>query len=141
MSFQWLELRLGEERDRRRRQAEVSARLPRALDEIHGALSDCIHRYTAEFGEQTAGISRDSGIKVSIREEREGSWQDRARIDIRAVPTLPGFEIERDGASFRIEIGMLDGGKLFYKNGEEYLNMEDLTRRILDRAFFPKLRE
>jgi hypothetical protein len=31
--------------------------------------------------------------------------------------------------------------KLFYRDGEQYLTMEELTRRIMDKALFPKLGE
>jgi hypothetical protein len=142
MGFQWLDVRLGEEKDRRRREAEVSARLPRALEELHVALEDCICCYTAEFGAKTAEIERRAeNIRVTVREEREGQLQPRAKVEIRAIATIPGFQIERDGETFRIEIGMLPGDKLFYKQDEQYLTIEDVTRRILDRALFPKLGE
>jgi hypothetical protein len=142
MGFQWLDVRVGEEKDRRRREAEVIERLPRALEELHGALEDCIRCYAAEFGAEAAEIHRlASNIQVTVREDRDGRWQPRARIEIGAVAALPGFQIERDGETFRIEIGMLPGDKLFYKQDEDYLSIEDVTRRILDRALFPKLGE
>jgi len=34
---------------------------------------------------------------------------------------------------------VLAGDKLFYRDGDEYITLEELTRRILDRALFPKL--
>jgi hypothetical protein len=40
-----------------------------------------------------------------------------------------------------IEVGLLPGDKLFFRDHDEFLTMEELTRRILDRAFFPKLGE
>ena len=35
MSFQWLQMRITEEKDRRAREAQILERLPRALDELH----------------------------------------------------------------------------------------------------------
>ena len=55
--------------------------------------------------------------------------------------SLPGFRIERGGEPLMIEVGLLPGDKLFYRDKDEFLTMEELTRRILDRAFFPKLGE
>jgi hypothetical protein len=55
------------------------------------------------------------------------------------VPKLPGFQIAGCGEPFTIEIGMLPGRKLFYKADGQFLTNEDVTKRILDRAMFPKL--
>jgi len=38
-----------------------------------------------------------------------------------------------------IEVGLLPGDKLFYRDQDEFITGEELTRRILDRALFPKL--
>jgi hypothetical protein len=40
-------------------------------------------------------------------------------------------------------VGVLPSDKLYYRDCEQdkYLTMEELTRRILDRVLFPKLRE
>jgi hypothetical protein len=38
-----------------------------------------------------------------------------------------------------IELGLLPGDKMYYKDGDKFLTMEELTRRILDRSLFPKL--
>jgi hypothetical protein len=40
-----------------------------------------------------------------------------------------------------IEVGLLPGDKLFYRDQDQFVTMEELTRRILDRALFPKLGE
>jgi hypothetical protein len=40
-----------------------------------------------------------------------------------------------------IVVGLLPGDMLFYRDGDKYLTMEELTRRILDQALFPKLAE
>ena len=42
-----------------------------------------------------------------------------------------------------MQIGVLPGDRLFYldTSADQYLSMDDLTRRILDRVLFPKLRE
>ena len=73
--------------------------------------------YTAAFGPETADAQfQGSKIRVTIREELEGKWQQRARIKIVAVPTLPGFRIERGGDPLLIEVGVLQGERLFYKD-------------------------
>jgi hypothetical protein len=57
---------------------------------------------------------------------------------------LPGLQVDRPGQPpSLIEVGMMAGDKFFYKDRErdEYLSLEDLTRRVLDRMFFPKFRD
>jgi len=41
------------------------------------------------------------------------------------------------------EVGLLPNGRLSYRDREadQYLNIEDVTRRMLDRVLFPKLKE
>ena len=72
-----------------------------------------------------------------------GPDEPAARIEITSVPTMPGFQIDRGGSPLQIEVGMLPGDKIFYRDREkdQYLTMEELTRRILDRCLFPKLGE
>jgi hypothetical protein len=62
-------------------------------------------------------------------------------VDVTVAPALPGFRIERGGEPLEIVVGILPGDKLFYRDGDQYLTMEELTRRILDKALFPKLGE
>jgi hypothetical protein len=59
------------------------------------------------------------------------------------MPDIPGFRLERGEYSLAIEVGVLPSDKLYYRDCEQdkYLTMEELTRRILDRVLFPKLRE
>jgi|ERR1041384_8580450 hypothetical protein len=144
MSFQWLQMRISEEKDRRLRESQIQERLPRALEELHKEVSDCIENYVRSFGMQAADATLlGSKIRVVVREEREGKWQPRGKVEITAVPALPGFQIERENGPLVIEVGMLPGDRIFYRDQEldQYLNMEELTRRILDRTLFPKLRE
>jgi hypothetical protein len=144
MSFEWLDMRITEEQERRAREAQILERLPRALDEVHGALSGCIESYTAAFGNQSAEMTlQNSRIHISIREEQDGKWQQISRVDVSTVPSVPGFQIERGNEPLIIEVGMLPGEKVFYRDRvlDKYLSMEELTRRILDRALFPKLGE
>jgi hypothetical protein len=144
MGFHWLEMRISEEQDRRKREAQILDRLPSALEEIHSALTDCLESYTASFGADAADMQlQASKIRVAIREEQDGKWQQRNKVEVSAVPTVPGFQIDRGGEPLIIEMGMLPGDKLFYRDREQdqYLSMEELTRRILDRALFPKLGE
>jgi hypothetical protein len=142
MSFQWLQLRVQEEQERREREAQILARLPRALEEAYRHLTGCIEVYVDAFGPESADIHlQASKIRITIREEQDGKWQQRAKVEMSIVPSLPGFRIERGGEPLMIEVGLLPGDKLFYRDQDQFLTMEELTRRILDHAFFPKLGE
>jgi len=144
MSFQWLQMRITEEKDRRARESQISQRLPRALEELHKMLAECVESYVRAFGMQSADVTLlPSKIRVVVREENEGKWQPRGKIEITMVHTLPGFQIDREAGPLVIEVGMLPGDRIFYRDQEldQYLTMEELTRRILDRTLFPKLRE
>jgi hypothetical protein len=144
MNFQWLEMRITEEQERRAREAQILERLPRALDELYGALTACIEDYTASFGTESAEMTlQSSRIHISIREQLDGKWEQCSRVDISIVLSVPGFQIERGNEPLIIEVGILPGEKVFYRDRvlDKYLSMEELTRRILDRALFPKLSE
>ena len=142
MSFQWLQLRVQEEQERREREAQILARLPRAIEETYRHLAGCVEIYAAAFGPESADIHlQASKIRITVREEQEGKWQQRAKVEISIIPSVPGFRIERGGEPLMIEVGLLPGDKLFYRDQDQFLTMDELTRRILDRAFFPKLGE
>ena len=144
MTFQWLNMRISEEQDRRRREAQIRERLPRALDELHGALAECIRCYTEAFGTEAAELQLDrGGISVVVREELDGQWQESARVEIKVVDSVPGFQMECGGNSQAIEVGILPGDKLFYRDREkdQYVSMDEVTHRALDRALFPKLKQ
>jgi hypothetical protein len=142
MSFQWLEQRVQEEQERRQREAQILARLPRAVDETYRHLAGCIEVYTDAFGPESADIHlQASKIRITVRDEQEGKWQQRAKVEISIIASLPGFRIERGGEPLMIEVGLLPGDKLFYRDQDEFITGEELTRRILDRALFPKLGE
>jgi hypothetical protein len=144
MSFQWLQMRITEEKERREREASILERLPRAFDELHGSLSSCIEAYKAAFGDDAADL-RLTGLKVRIivRESTDLGWKECGRVEVDAVPAMPGFEVRSGGTTLAIEVGILPGARIFYRDREvdQYLTMEELTRRILDRALFPKLKE
>jgi len=140
MSFQWLDMRIAEEKERREREALVRERLPRALDELYGDLQRCVEAYREAFGSESAEIClHGAGIRVTVRDERTGQWQQCAQVQIRTVPALPGFWIENGGEPVPIEVGTLPGDKLLFKYREQYLTVEQVTRLILDPAFFPGL--
>jgi hypothetical protein len=144
MAFQWLQMRIQEERERRELQAKHLERLPAALQEIHDHLAQCIQSYTENFGSDSADIVLlGDRIKVTVREERGGKWQALSKVEVIAVPDMPGFRVERGEVSLEVEFGLLPSDKLFYRDREQdkYLTMEEFTRRILDRALFPALRE
>ena len=140
MSYPWLALRIAEEQDRRQREAFVRQRLPVAFESLNSALSACVEAYANAFGPKSVEIAKESaGVKISICDEHDGQWRPRAEIDIRLDAAVPGFRIARGEEKFAIQVGTLPGEKLFYKREDQYLSIEDLTRTILDRSFFPKL--
>jgi hypothetical protein len=140
MTFPWLEMRINEERDRREREAEIMARLPRAVEEIFAIVEDCVKLYCEHFGEEAARATLQNGtIHVTVRAESAGRWTERGAIEITMMPELPGIEVNRDGERTQIQIGILPGDRVFYKLGEDYLTIEELTQKILDRTLFPKL--
>jgi len=142
MSFQWLQMRIQEEKDRRQRESEILACLPRTLEDLHRDLAACVGNYTHAFGAEAADIALlPPKIRVIVREQRDGAWQQSSQVEVTTVPAIPGFQIDRGDVSNVIEVGLLPGNKVFYRDREQdkYLTMEELTRRILDRTFFPKL--
>jgi hypothetical protein len=142
MSYQWLQMRISEEQDRRHRESEIQKRLPLALDELSETLTGCIDTYKATFGSESAELQRQgTGIRIVVREEREERWRENATVQITSVLELPGFRIDSGSETFMIEVGVLPNEKVFYRDREQdqYLTMDGLTRRILDRALFPKL--
>lgn len=143
MAFQWLQMRITEEQDRIDRERHVLKRLPQALDEMHQALAECLASYTGAFGAESAEIRMDAPrITVTVRERRDGAWRPRGTVNLTAMPLLPGFLVERPGAEpLEVEIGILPGDKIYFKDKEKFLTVEELTRRVLDRVLFPKLVE
>jgi hypothetical protein len=144
MSFQWLHLRIQEERDRQQREALTLERLPQALEELHVILEQGLSAYTEAFGtdsvEMVLILSR---IKITTREQRDGCWNASGKVEIGIAPEIPGFRIERGEYSSAVEVGLLPSNKLYYRDREQdvYLTMEDLTKQILDRLLFPKLKD
>ena len=144
MAFQWLSMRIQEERERRELRAKHLARLPAALQELHDQLAECVTAYTDNFGASSADIvMMPNLIRVTAREQVDGGRQPAAKVEVSAVPELPGFRIVRGDHTLEIEVGLLPSDKLFYRDHEadKYINMDELTRRILDRVLFPALRE
>ena len=145
MSFQWLQMRISEERDRRKREATIRERLPRTLEDVRVELSRCIESYKQAFGEEACSLTQEgSKLRVIARSDAGGKWQKAGEVQIAMVLALPGFQVDREGSEpILIEVGLLPGDRASYRDCEldKYLNMEDLTRRILDRAFFPNLKD
>jgi hypothetical protein len=128
-------MRIGEEKDRRDREAEVLARLPRAFDELEGSLAECVNAFAAQFGSESARLHRD-GLKLSAT----GAG---GNVEVNPLPELPGIEIRRKESAREIKVGILPGDRVFYLDvlADQYLSMDELTRLILDRVLFPKLQE
>jgi signal transduction histidine kinase len=133
MSFQWLQMRITEEQDRRERENNILNRLPSALDELRTALASCLESYNAAFDDGRATLETAEGaIHVTAGE---------ARVRVCLDPLLPGFQVDQGSDRMAIEVGILPGGNLFFRDEEKYITLEDMTRRILDRALFPKLKD
>jgi len=143
MAFQWLQLRISEEKERRQREALVLERLPAALDELHANLAECIRAYTEAFGSEVAEIQfQDGKIRVAVLDRKDNRWDQIAALEISLILKPQGFRVEQAGKEpMLVEIGLLPAGRLFYRHNEQYLTAEEMTRRILDRALFPKLPE
>ena len=142
MGFQWLEMRIAEEQDRRNKQAQILGGLPRVVDELYHSLQECVRSYRQAFGEEAADIRmQGSQIDVDVQEFSDGTWQPASHIAISTAPSLLALQVDRGGEPLLIELGVLPGSKISYRHGDQYLSLEELTRRILDRAFFPKLSE
>ena len=144
MAFQWLQMRIQEEKDRRQRESSALERLPMALQELYGHLTACVKEYSGAFGQDSADIVLlPNRIKVTSREQREGRWHPGTKVEVIADAEIPGFRIERGEYSMAVEVGVLPSEKLYYRDQEQdkYLTLEEFTRRILDRVLFPKLRD
>jgi hypothetical protein len=130
-------MRISEEQDRRQREQEILSRLGPALDEIQELLTSCLAAYNSAFG-VGSGVVRREGSTLRVRVQ-----DPPGEVRVVMSTELPGFHVEREGFSMPVEIGLLPGDKLFYRDldADRYLSMDDLTRRILDRVLFPKLRE
>lgn len=145
MNFQWLEMRITEEKERRQKEAALLARLPRALEELGRDLSACVEAYQQAFGNESADIlAMAHKIKVTVRDQKDGKWQQTGKVEITVNASVPGFQVDRGGAEpSMVEVGLLPDDKVFYRDRDQdrYLTVEELTRRMLDRSLFPKLAE
>jgi hypothetical protein len=108
---------------------------------VRQALANCIENYTGAFGSETAQIEADKeSLKISVFEQKNGTWDRQSQVVVTALATLPGLVIDRPGTEpISIVVGLLPSERLYYREEDKYLTMDDLTRRILDRALFPKL--
>lgn len=133
MSFQWLQMRITEEKERAERETNILNRLPSALAELRTALTDCVETYNQAFGDGRAKLETTGGaVHITAGE---------ARVKICLNPPLPGFLVDQGPERLAIEVGILPGGNLFFREADQYLTLEEVTRRILDRALFPKLKD
>jgi hypothetical protein len=134
MSFQWLHMRIQEEKDRRKREALTFERLPSALAELHEVLKEGITAYTDAFVSDVVEMSLGSSIRIVT---------PGVQVEVKIAPDIPGFRIERGNHSEDVEVGLLPSNNLYYRDRvmDVYLTLEELTRRTLDRALFPKLQE
>jgi len=133
MSFQWLQIRITEEKERRERERVILERLPRALEELRASLGICVDAYNEAFGADSVSLALQEGTLRMIA--------GGGKIEIVTDESLPGFRVERGSDPLMIQVGVLPGDKLFYRDGDKYLTAEEMTRRILDRTLFPRLVE
>lgn len=143
MNLQWLDMRIQEEQERRRKENKTQQLLPQALEELHQQLSACIDRYKGAFGPESADISNlVSKLRITIRDLQDGKWQQCGKVEVSLISMPPAFKVERGEAEpLMIELGLLPGDRLSYRLNDQYLTAEDISRRILDRVLFPKLVE
>ena len=131
MAFQWLQMRITEETERREREAQILDRLPRALDELQTGLAACIDAYTAAFGSGSATLTR-LDLTLRIAAQNAGAVEIEAKVD------MPGFEIRGPAVNLAIEVGLLPGDRLFYRDRErdQYLTklFIRLHRDVLSKA-------
>src|SRR5580692_2116180 len=123
MSFQWLQMRITEEKERRDRERMILERLPRALEELRQSLTSCVDAYNEAFGADSASLALEHGVIHIAAAE--------GKVEIAPDASLPGFRIERGSDRLLIQVGMLPGDKLFYRDEDKYLTAEEMTRRIL----------
>jgi hypothetical protein len=133
VSFQWLQIRITEEQDRAERETNILNRLPSALDELRSALADCVETYNQAFGDGKAKLETvGSAVHITAGE---------ACVKIYLDHPLPGFLVDQGSGRLAIEVGILPGGNLFFREADKYITLEEMTRRILDRVLFPKLKD
>lgn len=138
-----MDMRIQEEQDRRRKEAKTLSLMPKGLEELHALLTACIEKYKEAFGPESADITNlISKLRITVREEQGGKWQPRAKVDVSLVSIPPAFKVERGETEAQmIEISLLPGDRLAFRLDDQYLTAEDLSKKILDRALFPKLAE
>lgn len=140
MSYQWLQMRITEENERRQKESLTLERLPFVMDEVHQAISACVDAYAEAFGKEAIDLGYFlHKVRVTVRELKAGKWEKAAKVEVSTITKPPSLHIDRNGDVIDIEVGVLPGDKTFYKDGDKFLTMEELTRRILDRSLFPKL--
>jgi hypothetical protein len=144
MSFQWLQQRIEEEADRRRRETITLERLPVELAGLHGILKGCIASYQEIFpDERIEAALLPTGIRITVQEPYGPRSGPSRTVDVAIAQEIPGYRVVCGETKISIEAGILGNDTLYYRDQERdmFLNTEDLTRRILDRVLFPKLRE
>ena len=140
MPYQWLQMRISEENDRRKKEAETLENLPRVMDEVHAAVAECVADYAEAFGKESIDLSYFlHKVRITVREQKEGKWEKVAKVEVSTITKPASLHIDRNGDVIDLEIGVLPGDKIFYKDGDHFLTAEELTRSILDRSLFPKL--
>jgi hypothetical protein len=76
-------------------------------------------------------------LQMRITGEKDRAGACKICLD----PPLPGFLADQGSERLAIEVGILPGGNLFFREADKYITLEETTRRILDRALFPKLKD
>ncbi len=102
---------------------------------MRGELPGCFRRRAAEI------LLQADKIRITVRTEKDGRRPQNTNVEIVVAPSIPGFQVDRGvgGEPLIIEVGVLPGDKLFYRDRakDQYVNMDELTRRILDRPSSP----
>lgn len=136
MSFQWLTMRISEENDRRERENAVLARLEEVFLELRAHLAECVETYNQAFAGAPARLEDLPGpvrtIRISANDQQ---------VEMSLDHTVPGFQIDQPSGRKSVITGVLPGGNMYYRDVDKYLSLEEVTKMVLDRTLFPKLKD
>ena len=136
MRFEWLNIRISEEKDRRERENAVLARLEEVFQDLRSHLADCVETYNQAFAGAPARLEDVAGPVRTIRLSAND-----LKVEMSMDHTVPGFHIDQPSGRTSIVTGVLPGGNMFYRDANKYLSLEEVTKKVLDETLFPKLKD
>ena len=129
-------MRISEEKDRRERENAVLARLEEVFLDLRSHLADCVETYNQAFAGAPATLEDIEGPVRTIRISANDN-----QVEMSMDHTVPGFQIDQPAGRTSIITGVLPGGNMFYRDSDRYLSLEEVTKKVLDRTLFPKLKD